>query len=301
MTNPHGLNLRLRLKEFISALGFYDFLLLNSLLVIIVSGIFYKAIQRSKLEKFLLPLVVAEMFIVAQGMLPLTYVRTNPPSAAQRIINQQPAGYPLPDMQKSIADFSADGMQYFDIVGCFNPYNKLPGRSDYIITPANLSTQAGFWDSVSLRKKIITYPLAYFADTVYALKDTAAFIATGYNGKVAIATPKDSLPFLPNDSSNTIRIKRFSPGHFLLETDTKNPALLVFMQNNYPGWTATVNGQSTRLYTANRTFLAVTVPAGNATIEFVYKTGRLKLLSVIAVLFILGGLLYIYILQKKKS
>jgi hypothetical protein len=47
--------------------------------------------------------------------------------------------------------------------------------------------------------------------------------------------------------------------------------------------------------------MAIKVPEGKNTIAFVYRTMNLKLLSLISVLFILIGLTYIYILQKKKN
>lgn len=301
LSNPNNPTTRLRLKDLMSSLSFYDFLLLNSLLVSVALLIFYKLIQRNKVQKYLLRLVLAEMFITAQGMLPLTYVRTTPPSVAQNIINQQPKGYPLPDLQQSIADYSADGMKHFEMLGCLNPYNKLPGRSDYIITPANLSRQQGFWDSVSLRKKIIEYPLAYFADTIFALKDTAAFIKSAYNGRVVISSADKPLPYLPADGNASIRISKFVPGHVTFETENGAPGLFVFLQNYYPGWSVTVNKEKVDIYKANISFMAIKVPKGKNTITFVYKTGNLKLLSLFSVLFILGGLIYIYTLQKKKD
>jgi|CXWL01.1.fsa_nt_gi hypothetical protein len=290
------------LKKIKDNLSFFDLLFLNAAWLTIILFTFYWLLKKEKLKKYLVPVVIAEMLIVAQGMIPLTYVRQSAPEQVQEIINRQPSGYPLPDISNTIAEYSENGMKYFDISGCLNPYNKKPGRSDYIITPANLSTQEIFWDYTAFRKKIIQYPLLYFADTFYATKDTSAFILSASLKKAAITESLilSNQTYSP-DSNASILLKKFLPGKVVLETENVNPSFLVFLQNKYPNWVAYVNGQKTTIFKTNLSFMGLHLPAGRNNIEFIYKDNYLKLLGLISVLFVLSSLIYIYIPSKKEN
>ncbi len=54
------------------------------------------------------------------------------------------------------------------------------------------------------------------------------------------------------------------------------PGFLVLTDQDYPGWTATVNGRSTPVLRANYAFRAVVVPAGESSVEFTYRPGSLR-------------------------
>ena len=56
-----------------------------------------------------------------------------------------------------------------------------------------------------------------------------------------------------------------------LEVNTVIPALLVLVESYAPGWRATVDQQPTPIYVANHAFRAVTIPAGQHTVEFTYS------------------------------
>jgi Bacterial membrane protein YfhO len=292
---------RQSLKQLMTNLSFTDLLLLNCLLLLATLLVFYLALKKNSLKKYLLPLVVVEMLITAQLMLPLTYARTSTPKETQAILYQQPKGYPIPDANASIASFSADGMKYFDIIGCLNPYNKQPGRSDYIITPSNLSSQQNFWENIPLRNKIIQYPLFYFADTIYAVKDTTSFISSVAQNKAAIIAFENRHTVSGQATTGNIRILKFAPGHVDIETEKADSSFLVFLQNHYPNWSAYVNGKENPLVKTNLTFMGLPLPAGKNRIEFVYKSGYLKILSSISVLYILCWFVYIYKSNKRKN
>ncbi len=291
-----------RLKMIKNDLSFYDLLFLNSLVLLPVLFIFYRVVNRQKLLKYFLPLVVVEMIIITQGMLPLTYVRSSSPAVVQQILDQQPKGYPLPDSFRSIREYSTDGMKYFDQIGCLNPFNKKPGRSDYIITPANLGTQEKFWNYTSFREKIMDYPLAYFADTVYSKKDTAVFTSTSSDKRACIAD-LDLQHFVIGDStfSRSIQFRKFVPGRIELQTESSQQELLVLLQNKYPNWEVQVDGSVKPLISAHLAFMGVILPAGKHKVEFVYTTGPVKYLGIFSLLFILTGIIFIFVSKKKET
>jgi hypothetical protein len=288
-----------RLKELKNTLSFSDLLFLNTLFILPVLLFFYRALAREQLKKYILFIVLIEMIVVAQGMLPLTYVRKSSPAVVQQILNQQPSGYPLPDTKHSIADYSTGGMNYFEQMGCMNPYNKKPGRSDYIISPANLKWQEQFWDYSSFREKIIKYPLAYFADTIYNIGDTLAFISSHSVQRACITDEPTPVSFTPGDK-RIISFTKFTPGSIIMETESDKQELLVLLQNNYYNWAVYVNGEKKTIVKTNLSFMGVVVPPGKSKVEFIYKSGLLKYLGLFSLLFITSGLIFIS-LSKRRS
>lgn len=288
-----GFSLTDNIKIIKDSFSFYDLLFLNLVLAILALLLFYFLHRKNKLKKYILWVSVIEMALVAQGMLPLTYVKKSSPSQIQNILNKQPNGYPLPDTKISIEKYSEDGMKYFDIIGCLNPYNKKPGRSDYVISPANLRTQESYWDSYLLRSKINKYPLVYFTDTIYSIKDSALLINSLSDKKGCLVESgvlfQESTGGGANDG--IIEFKKFVPGKIVLESTNNKNGFLVLLQNKYPNWKAYINGVNQPIYQTNLSFMGVITPVGKNTIELKYEIGYLKYLIIISLIYVIAGLL----------
>lgn len=81
------------------------------------------------------------------------------------------------------------------------------------------------------------------------------------------------------------------PGHLALTVAADTPALLVISEAYYPGWVATVNGQSAPVLEADAFLLAVPIPAGESKVELDYRPSLLAigvLLSMITLLVCAG-------------
>lgn len=293
-------NDRIALKNLFDTIRFSDFLFMNAILAFTTLLVFRWLLKANRLQRFLLPVLCAEMIITAQFMLPLTYFRTYSPQTVQRILKAQPAGYPIPDNSTSIRELSAEGMNYFNEIGCLNPFNKKAGRSDYIITPANLSWQLDFWEDTVFRKKILEYPLFYIADTVYPLKDKHRFLADTTSGRFALA---DLPPTCVQPSRQQVKTKSavtsFGPDHIQLTIRTATPSFLVLLQNHYPNWEARINGQKAALLPTNHAFMGVWIPEGDQVVEFRYKATNILYIAIGSLLFTLTGLMYFS--RKKKT
>ncbi|HMU47104.1 MAG TPA: YfhO family protein [Chitinophagaceae bacterium] len=290
-----GFSLANNIKSIKDSLSFYDLLFLNLLLVISILLIFYFFHQKNKLRKYILWISVIEMALVAQGMLPLTYVRKSPPSQVQNILNKQPQGYPLPDSKISIEKYSENGMKYFDIIGCLNPYNKKPGRSDYVISPANLRTQENYWDNYLLRNKINKYPFAYFADTIYSIKDSILFQNSKSAKRGCLIEKYLNIQISDSNKINNgvIKFIKFVPGKIIIETTSSTNEFLVILQNKYPNWKAYINGTKQPILLANLSFMGIIIHRGKNIIEFRYEIGYLKYLIIISLIYTIAGLILI--------
>jgi hypothetical protein len=90
---------------------------------------------------------------------------------------------------------------------------------------------------------------------------------------VLLEVEPDSLPNLsggPISAGSSVRIAAYEPNRLILETESATDAVLVVSELNYPGWVATLDGQSTPIHTANFLLRAVVVPAGQHQVEMRY-------------------------------
>ncbi len=72
-----------------------------------------------------------------------------------------------------------------------------------------------------------------------------------------------------------INVIDFHPGYWKLETTTNTPQLLVFVQTNYPGWQATIDGKETPINQTDYLFQSIFVPAGTHEAVFVFHSPKL--------------------------
>jgi membrane protein YfhO len=94
------------------------------------------------------------------------------------------------------------------------------------------------------------------------------------------------------------RIVSYDSEHVQIETQSDAPAILMLNDANYPGWRASVNGNLASILQADYLFRGVIIPAGRATVDFVYAPASFRLgasisaasLVVLIVLIFSGGI-----------
>ncbi len=74
-----------------------------------------------------------------------------------------------------------------------------------------------------------------------------------------------------NTSQFTIHNSQFTPSKLSYQLTTPAPTLLILSEPHYPGWHATINGQSAPILRANYILRAVPVPAGGHTVELTFR------------------------------
>ena len=88
------------------------------------------------------------------------------------------------------------------------------------------------------------------------------------------------LPPAQPGTSGIATILSYDPERVVIAVESDAPALLLLSDANYPGWRATVSGETTPIYQANGLFRAIEVPAGSHEVVFTYfpityQTGRI--------------------------
>jgi hypothetical protein len=80
-----------------------------------------------------------------------------------------------------------------------------------------------------------------------------------------------------------------------LHVTTDSPALLILSEVDYPGWQATVDGQSAPILRADYTLRAVPVPAGEHTVELIFRPFSFTVGAIITVLslVVIGAALFL--------
>jgi uncharacterized membrane protein YfhO len=63
----------------------------------------------------------------------------------------------------------------------------------------------------------------------------------------------------------------YHASHFTLDVTTSAPALLILSEIAYPGWQATIDGQSAPILRAYYTLRAIPIPAGEHTVEMIFR------------------------------
>lgn len=255
------------LKNLLSQLGFGQRLLLQLPLIFITTSIFLWIAYRAKRVSFLLALCVADLFFATQVNMPVTVIGATRFGEMVRLLDRNPILFPLPG-NSSIEQNSLQSLDSSKTIGSTLTYRKRIGRNDYFITPGNLSLQDQFYES-GIKAPVFKNRLLYFADTIVqqvAPADTNKLASRPFAIVPGNAGPVNGAAH-PGD---TIAIASLSANSLAADVQTAEPRLLVFLQNNYPGWKAYIDGRETAVMKTNISFMALTVPPGKHRVLFRY-------------------------------
>jgi hypothetical protein len=90
--------------------------------------------------------------------------------------------------------------------------------------------------------------------------------------------PSATYPERTDDAVTAPRAeRRFSSSDVEFDVDLPRPGVFVVSESAYPGWQATVDGQSARWLTADYFFKAVELGPGRHTVRFAYRPGSFRL------------------------
>ena len=202
--------------------------------------------------------------------------------------------YIAPEMQKAMQAIAAKGgnMQQVDGVKLFPVLNML--NTKYFIFPL----QGGA--TIPL-KNIYAQGNGWFVDKIDYVADANAEYAEV--GKIDVrheaVADKQFEAVLgqakANDSTATVKLDKYEPNNLQYTVNSKNGGSVVFSEIYYPGWKATVDGQSVELGRVNYILRAVNVKPGKhiVVLDFhptsISTTETIAYISIVILLLAIAG------------
>jgi hypothetical protein len=163
---------------------------------------------------------------------------------------------------------------------------------------------------VKVYEVLDTLPRAYVVHQTRLVADDEAALAAmadpAYNpAQTAILAAGVELDApAAGEGISQVAVASYAPHEIVLQAALDTPGYVVVSDSWYPGWQATVDGTPTPIERANLNFRAVHVPEGAHTVRLVYRPTSYRVglaISVAALLAVLLGTLWLYILARRPS
>jgi uncharacterized membrane protein YfhO len=91
-----------------------------------------------------------------------------------------------------------------------------------------------------------------------------------------------------NDPSASAELIQFDPNSVMVKTKSAQPSILVLSANHFPGWRAYVDGEFVTNLRVDYNLRGVVLPAGEHTVEFIYRPKSVLIGVVISLLTLIG-------------
>ena len=202
--------------------------------------------------------------------------------------------YIAPEMQKAMQTIAAKGgnMQQVDGVKLFPVLNML--NTKYFILPLQGGATAPLQNPYAQGN-------GWFVDKIDYVADANAEYAEV--GKIDVrheaVADKQFEAVLgqakANDSTATVKLDKYEPNNLQYTVNSKNGGIVVFSEIYYPGWKATVDGQSVELGRVNYILRAVNVKPGKhiVVLDFhptsISTTETIAYISIVILLLAIAG------------
>ncbi|MFT3910681.1 MAG: YfhO family protein [Ferruginibacter sp.] len=266
------------LKNLLAEFNFQQRYLIQLPFLLITLSLTYFAIVKRKHVGLLCLITIADLFFATQLNTPVTIIGAKKFTDVEKLINRNHEKFPIPG-NTSIEENSMNSSGENVITGTILHFTKKIGRNNYFITPGNLSLQDSFYES-GIKDAVFKNPVLYISDTTV-------------NG--ALVSKKDAA------TSNKITIHSFSANNIKATVETKTGGMLVYLQNNYPGWQVYVDNKIKSISTVNITFIGTYVEPGVHEVVFKYKPSKVIIAWYISVTSLVIVLLWMAIVFFKNS
>lgn len=197
----------------------------------------------------LLVLATADVFLAVQLNLRATVTYDFPPSEVDTWIAEVPTDYPTPTLEATMSELTDKTPPLPPMIGRnINVIRKMPssdGYGPYGLLAMRKSMGEGVYEQA------IAHPLVYAA---------------------RCETRNDSLFSVQEIPEAEVEINEFNPNKIEFNVRNLPPeAHVVYLQNTYPAWRATVDGQPAAVEVIDHAFMAVKPNAASATVAFEFK------------------------------
>ncbi|NOT51634.1 MAG: YfhO family protein [Chitinophagaceae bacterium] len=254
------------IKQFLENISLADAFFINGIIQMVSLILFILWLKKySRNKKIFASLWIANLFIMAQLVLPISFVGNTSPKEINAFLHASPKGFPLNGLDRSLAENSRGDLDQYEKISLATFYNKKIGISRVSYSPAFLDEQDEFLKSDALYNYVASKPVAYLADSFLSHTDTAS-LNQGTGCSYAIADV-----FLGNTRCTTDRkatLKKISANHFEIETESDLNCLLVLTQSYHHHWKVWIDGSKDTIYRANHAFMSTPLSPGHHKVVF---------------------------------
>ncbi len=126
------------------------------------------------------------------------------------------------------------------------------------------------------------------------------FYSKSFDEKRTLLLEEDPKLLKKDLLKKSFSVLTYTPNQVIVKTTTDADALLFISDTMYYGWVALIDNKPAKIYTADYTFRAVSVPKGRHVVQFVYKSKPFErglFISSISAICLAG----LYVLSRKRS
>jgi hypothetical protein len=186
--------------------------------------------------------------------------------------------------------------EVFAVRYVLSDWNELPVDSQIVANGVDR------WGAVNLHDLENPRPFAQIMyDAGIAANDDAAramLYDPAFNARNTVILEEETGLSLSGDTPQPATISEFAPEHIVIETNSALDGILSVALVDYPGWSATIDGQPIEIIRAYGALSAVSLPAGEHTVEFIYAPRSFQYGAVIStiawLIVIVGGVTLIF-------
>lgn len=175
-------------------------------------------------------------------------------------------------------------------------------------SPAETGAATAHWKRVGILSEVAIFentralPRAWLAREAQVLTDPE-ILDVIRKGKLPdgrrweperVALVESLLDFRSNatDGAGSAEVIIHEPNRVTVKTKSAAPAILVLSENHYPGWRAYVDGSAVETLRVNYNLRGITLPAGEHSVEFVYRPKSALIGAAISILTLIMLLLW---------
>jgi hypothetical protein len=122
-------------------------------------------------------------------------------------------------------------------------------------------------------------------DIMYAIMKRDSFKP---DSEVLLEEIPDHFPLDDLLTRSSVNVEKYEDQYVKINTETNGDSFLVMTDTNYPGWKAFIDGNETKVYTANYIFRAIYLPRGSHNVEFRFNPLSFRIGLWISMLSIVG-------------
>ena len=264
----------LTLKNWMSQLKLNDKLIIESITGLLLTGFLFivllKKISSQQVVKLVCLVIILDIFIHVQWMMPYLVVGNTRVKNIQQLVNVFPEHYPIPPLIP-IQQYDSFPTPVSRMIGSKSYYDKRIGSADYPeFYPNLLSTVRLFYQSGYAPCANRT-PYLYVSDKIYPIADLSKACRTIDSSAIFLEEPINTQRIDDADNIHaSLTVHTCLPGVIRVSVFNTSSAMLLCKQNDYPYWKAFDDEKPVSIYRANISFMAIRLPAGNHHIEFRY-------------------------------